>query len=116
MGKTKVEIKGRNVVRESGGNTPFSKSTHFVSISDDDDGSLSGSPRLSQTDPTSISKPKPKGKQLVKPTHRKTQAKNSRTKSPTHVNIPKPPPASPSGSCKPYLLKEASYPYGSRED
>lgn len=69
MGKKKVEIKGHNVVRESGGNTPFSKSAHFVSISDDD-GSLSGSPRLSQIDPTSISKPK--GKQLVKPTRTKT--------------------------------------------
>lgn len=99
MGKTKVEIKGRNVVRESGGNTPFSQSAHFVLISDDD-GSLSGSPRLSLIDPTSISKPK--GKQLVKPTHRKTRTKNSRTKSPIPVNIPKPPPASPSGSCKPY--------------
>lgn len=48
MGKKKVEIKGHNVVRESGGNTPFSKSAHFVSISDDD-GSLSvvlGYPKL----------------------------------------------------------------------
>lgn len=50
MGKTKVEIKGRNVVRESGGNTHFSKSAHFVSISDDD-GSLSGSPSYAKLIP-----------------------------------------------------------------
>ena len=47
MGRKRVGIKGRNIVDDSGGEeAPCSESVHFVSINDDD-GSLSGSPKLS---------------------------------------------------------------------
>lgn len=59
MGKKRVGIKGRNVVRDLGGDTPPSESTPFMPISDDD-GSPRNSPRFSLTNPTSRSKPKGK--------------------------------------------------------
>ena len=63
-----------------------------MSISDDD-GSLSSSPKLSQTD--SHSKSKTRGKQLFRAAHKKTHEKNSRPKSPTPVIIPEPSLVSP---------------------
>ena len=89
------------MVRESSEETHFSELAPYVSISDDD-GSPSGSPRLSRTDPRS--KSKTKGKQPVKPTRRKTRAKNSRPNSPTLVSIPKPPSTFSSGLSRPYSV------------
>lgn len=63
MEKKRDKVKGRNVVRDSGEEAPFSESAPFVSISDDD-GSSSDSPMLPHIDPTSRSKPK--GKQPIK--------------------------------------------------
>lgn len=103
MEKKSIGVKGRNAAGGSGGDIPFSDSTPYVSISDDDRSpSGSGSPRLSQTDPSRRSKPK--GKQPIKPTRRKIRAKNLTTKSLSHVNIPRPHLASPSGSRKPHSL------------
>lgn len=59
IGKKRVRIKSHNMVGDSGEDTPPSESAPFVAISDDDR-SPSDSPRLSQTDPTSRSKPKGK--------------------------------------------------------
>lgn len=59
MGKKRFGIKSHNMVGDSGEDTPPSESAPFVAINDDD-GSPLDSPRLSQTDPTSRSKPKGK--------------------------------------------------------
>ena len=95
MGRKCIGVKGRNVVRESSEEAPFSESAPYVLISDDD-GSPLGSPSLSRTDPRS--KSKTKGKQPVKPARRKTRAKNSKPKSPTPISIPKLSQVSPSVS------------------
>ena len=95
MGKKRVGVKGRDFMDDSGEEAPCSELTHLVSINDDG-GSLSGSPRLSRTDPHS--KSKTRGKQPVKAARKKTRAKSSRPKSPTPVSIPEPPPVSPTVS------------------
>ena len=113
MGRKRVGIKGRNIVDDSGGKeAPCSESAPFVSISDDD-GSPSGSPKLSGTDPRS--KSKTRGKQPVRAACKKTRAKKSRPKSPTLVSIPEPPVVSPSVSVAHRLYSPRGRPAAPRD-
>lgn len=78
---------------------------HNISPISNDDRFPLGSPgsgRLSQTNPAH--RYKPKGNLPVQQTHRKTRAKNPKTKSPSTINIPRPPRVSTSESHKLHSL------------
>lgn len=103
MGKKSIRVKECNVAGGSGGDTLYYESVLYVLINDDDGcPSSSVSYRLFQTNPARRSKST--GKQPIKPTRRKTRAKNPKTKLPSPVNIHRSPCASPFESCKPHSL------------